>query len=99
MKIMDAEYQFDRTKLTITYIAENRVDFREMVRDLFSRFKVRIWMKQLFEYTARLNSSSSRYSTQKSYTEGEKHVPSYNTNGMLQQVGTSVPSNLAFLMR
>lgn len=45
--IQDAEYQFDRHKLTIYYHADGRVDFRELVRDLFSAFKARIWMKKL----------------------------------------------------
>eukprot|EP01039_Chlorochromonas_danica_P007436 gene7436-8223_t len=49
--IQDAEYQFDRHKLTIYYHAESRVDFRELVRDLFSAFKARIWMKKINPHT------------------------------------------------
>lgn len=45
--IQDAEYQFDRRKLSIYYVADGRVDFRELVRDLFSAFKARIWMKRM----------------------------------------------------
>lgn len=45
--IVDAEYQFDRRKLTIFYQADGRVDFRDLVRDLFATFKARIWMKKL----------------------------------------------------
>lgn len=45
--IQDAEYQFDRHKLTIYYHSDSRVDFRELVRDLFSAFKARIWMKKI----------------------------------------------------
>jgi hypothetical protein len=47
MIIVDVDYQFDRHKLTIFYTAEFRIDFREFVRDLFSAFKTRIWMKKL----------------------------------------------------
>ena len=47
MKIIDAEYQFDRHKLTFYFEAEGRVDFRELVRDLFSVYKTRIWMQQV----------------------------------------------------
>lgn len=47
MNIVDAEYQFDRHKLTFFFEAEGRVDFRELVRDLFSIYKTRIWMQQL----------------------------------------------------
>jgi len=47
MSVVDAEYQFDRNKLTFFFQAEGRVDFRELVRDLFSMYKTRIWMQQL----------------------------------------------------
>jgi PSP1 C-terminal conserved region len=47
MRVVDAEYQFDRHKLTFFFEAEGRVDFRELVRDLFSMYKTRIWMQQL----------------------------------------------------
>ena len=47
MRIVDAEYQFDRHKLTFFFESDCRVDFRELVRDLFSIYKTRIWMEQL----------------------------------------------------
>mmetsp|Transcript_18119 Transcript_18119/g.41271 ORF Transcript_18119/g.41271 Transcript_18119/m.41271 type:complete len:131 (+) Transcript_18119:3105-3497(+) len=47
MNVVDAEYQYDRHKLTFFFEAESRVDFRELVRDLFSMYKTRIWMQQL----------------------------------------------------
>ena len=47
MTVVDAEYQFDRHKLTFFFEAEGRIDFRELVRDLFSMYKTRIWMQQL----------------------------------------------------
>mmetsp|Transcript_9599 Transcript_9599/g.14745 ORF Transcript_9599/g.14745 Transcript_9599/m.14745 type:complete len:940 (-) Transcript_9599:1442-4261(-) len=47
MHVIDAEYQFDRHKLTFFFEAEGRIDFRELVRDLFSMYKTRIWMQQL----------------------------------------------------
>eukprot|EP00002_Diphylleia_rotans_P029829 TRINITY_DN6092_c0_g1_i1.p1 TRINITY_DN6092_c0_g1~~TRINITY_DN6092_c0_g1_i1.p1 ORF type:complete len:724 (+),score=161.27 TRINITY_DN6092_c0_g1_i1:123-2294(+) len=46
MEVIDAEYQYDRKKLTFYFKAESRIDFRELVRDLFRIFKTRIWMKQ-----------------------------------------------------
>ena len=51
MNVVDAEYQFDRHKLTFFFEAEGRVDFRELVRDLFSIYKTRIWMQQLDKNT------------------------------------------------
>ncbi|RKO85520.1 PSP1 C-terminal conserved region-domain-containing protein, partial [Blyttiomyces helicus] len=44
MEIVDAEYQWDRRKLTFYFVADRRIDFRELVRDLFKIYKTRIWM-------------------------------------------------------
>ncbi|KAI9498975.1 PSP1 C-terminal conserved region-domain-containing protein [Zychaea mexicana] len=44
MEVVDAEYQWDRRKLTFYFIAERRIDFRELVRELFKIYKTRIWM-------------------------------------------------------
>jgi cell fate regulator YaaT (PSP1 superfamily) len=47
MKVSEAEWQFDRNKLTIYFTAEKRVDFRELVRDLARTFRTRIELKQI----------------------------------------------------
>ncbi|KAG2036196.1 PSP1 C-terminal conserved region-domain-containing protein [Suillus americanus] len=47
MEVIDAEYQWDRRKLTFYFIAEKRIDFRELVRELFRLYKTRIWMASL----------------------------------------------------
>jgi len=47
MIILDAEYQFDRHKLVFFFEADRRIDFRELVSDLFSLYKTRIWMQQV----------------------------------------------------
>ena len=47
MNVGDAEYQFDCHKLTFFFEANGRVDFRGLVRDLFSIYKIRIWMQQI----------------------------------------------------
>ena len=47
MKIGDVEYQGDRTKAIFYYIADERVDFRELIKVLANRFKVRIEMRQI----------------------------------------------------
>jgi cell fate regulator YaaT (PSP1 superfamily) len=44
MEIVDAEYQWDRRKLTFYFVADRRIDFRELVRELFKIYKTRIWM-------------------------------------------------------
>eukprot|EP00658_Telonema_sp_P-2_P006233 TRINITY_DN12380_c0_g1_i7.p1 TRINITY_DN12380_c0_g1~~TRINITY_DN12380_c0_g1_i7.p1 ORF type:complete len:257 (-),score=61.25 TRINITY_DN12380_c0_g1_i7:290-1060(-) len=45
MTIVDAEYQFDRKKLTFFFRANQRLDFRNLVRDLYKSFRARIWME------------------------------------------------------
>ncbi len=47
MKIGDVEYQGDGTKAIFYYIADDRVDFRELIKILAERFHVRIEMKQI----------------------------------------------------
>ncbi|MFN0050138.1 MAG: stage 0 sporulation family protein [Cytophagales bacterium] len=47
MKISDIEFQLDGKKATFYYSAEDRVDFRELIKRLATEFKVRIEMKQI----------------------------------------------------
>ena len=47
MKLSDVEYQGDGNKATFYYTAEERVDFRQLIRDLASAFSIRIEMKQV----------------------------------------------------
>jgi cell fate regulator YaaT (PSP1 superfamily) len=47
MKISDAEWQWDRKKLTFYFTADKRVDFRNLVRELASMFRTRIELKQI----------------------------------------------------
>ena len=49
MKLVDAEYTFDRTKLIFYFTADGRVDFRELVKILASIFKIRIELRQIYE--------------------------------------------------
>ena len=45
--IADVEFQFDRKKLTVVFSSSGRVDFRELVREMFAFFRVRIWMQKI----------------------------------------------------
>jgi cell fate regulator YaaT (PSP1 superfamily) len=47
MKISDVEYQGDRTKAIFYYTADDRVDFRELIKVLADEFRVRIEMRQI----------------------------------------------------
>jgi len=47
MRIVKAEYTFDSSKIIFSFIAEGRVDFRNLVKDLARVFRVRIELKQI----------------------------------------------------
>jgi cell fate regulator YaaT (PSP1 superfamily) len=47
MKLIDAEYTFDNNKVLFYFIAEGRIDFRELVKDLAAVFKTRIELRQI----------------------------------------------------
>lgn len=47
MKLLSAEYNLDGSRLTFFFSATERVDFRELVRELNSRFKLRVELRQL----------------------------------------------------
>jgi len=47
MKLISAEYNLDGNHLTFFFSADERVDFRELVRELTSRFKIRVELRQV----------------------------------------------------
>ena len=47
MKLLSSEYNLDSSRLTFLFSAEERVDFRELVRRLTSRFKIRVELRQV----------------------------------------------------
>ena len=47
MKLIEAQYSFDNSKLLFYFTSANRVDFRELVKDLASVFKTRIELRQI----------------------------------------------------
>ncbi len=47
MKLIDVEYTFDNNKVIFYFIADGRVDFRELVKDLASIFRTRIELRQI----------------------------------------------------
>jgi cell fate regulator YaaT (PSP1 superfamily) len=47
MRISDTEWQWDRSRLTVYFTAEKRVDFRNLVRELASHFHARIDLRQI----------------------------------------------------
>ncbi len=47
MKLIDAEYTFDSQKVIFYFSADNRIDFRDLVKDLASVFRTRIELRQI----------------------------------------------------
>lgn len=47
MKLMDVEYQGDKTKATFYYTSDGRVDFRELIKKLAAELKIRVEMRQI----------------------------------------------------
>ena len=47
MKLIDAEYKFDGSKLIFYFTADGRIDFRDLVKDLAAIFKTRIELRQI----------------------------------------------------
>ncbi|MBO5261819.1 MAG: stage 0 sporulation family protein [Clostridia bacterium] len=47
MKLIEAEYTFDASKLTFYFTADGRIDFRDLVKDLASTFRTRIELRQI----------------------------------------------------
>lgn len=47
MRIIDANYTFDREQLIFRFVADDRVDFRQLAKDLGSKFKTRIELRQV----------------------------------------------------
>ena len=47
MKLVEAEYTFDNNKLLFYFMADGRIDFRELVKDLASVFRTRIELRQI----------------------------------------------------
>jgi cell fate regulator YaaT (PSP1 superfamily) len=47
MKLVDAEYSFDKSRIVFYFTAEGRIDFRELIKDLAAIFKARIELKQI----------------------------------------------------
>ncbi|EPR78986.1 PSP1 domain-containing protein [Spraguea lophii 42_110] len=44
MNVVDCEYQWDMNKLTFFFMSKEKVDFRELVKNLYKEYKIRIWM-------------------------------------------------------
>lgn len=47
MKLMDVEFKFDKSKILFFFIADNRIDFRDLVKDLAAVYKTRIELRQI----------------------------------------------------
>ncbi|KAF9156806.1 hypothetical protein BG015_001138 [Linnemannia schmuckeri] len=73
MEVVNAEYQWDRRKLTFYFTAERRIDFRELVRDLFKMYKTRIWMYALSPSMASNSNTGLQSSSPPSTPSAHQH--------------------------
>ena len=85
INLVDAEYQYDRKKLTFFFTSDGHTDFRELVRELFTIFKTRIWMQKIkpFEAAAfqRTNSPIPRFNGGGGSSHSSRHnSPSHGYN-------------------
>ncbi|KAI5949577.1 hypothetical protein KGF54_005454 [Candida jiufengensis] len=76
MKLIDSEYQFDRKKLIFYYSTSKRIDFRDLVRELFRIYKTRIWMCAViglpFEILKKQNLSPTLQQQQQQQPQGQQ---------------------------
>lgn len=89
IKILNAEFQFDRKKLTFYYICEERNDFRDLIKGLFKFYKTRIWLCAI---PNNLDIDAKYYDTQhkelKMYQDMMQHYTSADVSDFnLQQQG------------
>lgn len=47
MQVIDASFTFDRSQLLFRFVSDNRIDFRQLAKDLASRYKTRIELRQI----------------------------------------------------
>ncbi|KAG0261123.1 hypothetical protein BG011_001336 [Mortierella polycephala] len=86
MEVVDAEYQWDRRKLTFYFQAEHRIDFRELVRDLFKIYKTRIWM---YSVNPSMVSSLARENNEQSSTPRGLGSPSASPSSPQQHYSSA----------
>ena len=87
MEIIDAEYQFDRKKLTLYYSSQRRLDFRGLVRELFQVFKTRIWMCAVLGIPYKLNRTAvDRRHSQAGRSDSIRGKPMYPRERSLSRI-------------
>lgn len=99
MRVVDAEYQWDRRKLTFFYSAGQRIDFRELVRDLFRIYKTRIWMCATHTSSSRSTESNDDTRSGNQLTDGPRFntVTSTSNSGPQMAPGTVLSSNYGLI--
>lgn len=101
MKLIDAEYQFDRKKLIFYYSTHKRIDFRDLVRELFRIYKTRIWMCAVIGIPYIPNAGLQNYVSpilNNSNTSNEQYKPATEGNQPFNQfnMGPDPHTNVPF---
>lgn len=98
MKLIDSEYQFDRKKLTFYYSTTKRIDFRDLVRELFRIYKTRIWMCAVIGLPYIPNYQHHQSIVGQSKNQPQNHHQSQSIIGQsqVQGQGQNLPQQLQF---
>ncbi|KAL6942720.1 hypothetical protein ACO0RG_001681 [Hanseniaspora osmophila] len=87
IRILNAEFQFDKKKLTFYYVCHKRNDFRELIKELFKFYKTRIWLCAI---PNNLDIETKYYS----HTLHEYNLVHKNTTTQGRKGGADVQDNL-----
>lgn len=97
MRLIDAEYQFDRRKLIFYYSTHKRIDFRDLVRELFRIYKTRIWMCAVtgIPYQSTMKKSTSRQQS-KLDTSESRRTSERSSMGLISTLNSELSNPLIF---
>lgn len=100
MKLVDVEYAFNGSKLSFYFTADNRVDFRELVKDLAGIFKTRIDLRQIGVRDEAKNAEASVHAGVPSAAAHFNGVYSgFNKNGKVPESFAESDKNLRHLRK
>jgi len=88
ISIVAAEMQYDRKKLTIIYTSGERVDFRELVKNMYQEFRMRIWMQRVTPSEAMYLISSTTNSSSANLPPSSGFTPSTLSSARVTALNT-----------
>ena len=89
MKLVESEYTFDGSRLTFYFTADERVDFRALVRDLAAAFRTRIELRQIGARDQANAAKDTLKKVQDDIVAAHGKIPEMKTGGMAE--GAAAP--------